>query len=673
MGIVFRARHTGLHRDVAVKIIASSLPGFAERFRLEAAALGRLKHPHIVDVMDFGIEEARGLAYLVMELLEGSTLAARCESRRLDVTEALPILEQVAEAVDFAHEQGILHRDLKPANIFIVRSGAAESIKIVDFGLAHFLRPDGWEFGARESEGVTPPDLPPDAPGDTTTRISPVRVTAPLDRARGDLLELQEHERATLMGTHAYMAPELFRLETAAAASDIYALGVVGYQLLTGSLPRRRERASESPPAPSSVNGAVAPELDAPLLRLLDADPERRPPTARRAVEAIAAGHRAARVREWRTRERPRRTIAASAIGLFVVVGALLETSPPIRRLETHTIDARFALAAPRPPHPDILLVVLDNQSVDADARPLSLRADEFGATLDRMFDAGARAVAVDLLLPQVWSTSAPFARVLARHTDRLTLSAVSTASGTVLGPECLPPLVLELVGSERARELFGFVNLDSDDDGVTRHVRGLYRDAANRLQPTWAARAASAAGASVVMDPGRDRVDYTVDATRLRRVSWLDAARLADAAPDTFRDRIVLVGGEFTGSGDEHQPLPGRANRGRPVSGLVVQALIVNTIVNGFPIREAGRWPVFAGAGVVGGVLAFRVLTKARPGLPLGMAIALAGAYTATAFAAFASTRVLWPVAVPVLVVIFAAAAAMMLRWSWGAPPQES
>src|SRR4029453_10737284 len=82
---------------------------------------------------------------------------------------------------------------------------------------------------------------------------------------------------------------------------------------------------------------------------------------------------------------------------------------------------------------------------------------------------------------------------------------------------------------------------------------------------------------------------------------------------------------------------------------------------------------PVFAGAGVVGGVLAFRVLTKARPGLPLGMAIALAGAYTATGFAAFASTRVLWPVAVPVLVVIFAAAAAMMLRWSWGAPPQES
>ena len=128
MGVVYRGRHVNLHRDVAIKVIGDALAGFANRFRIEAAALGRLKHPHIVDVMDFGVEEARGMAYFVMDLLERTTLGARSESRALDRAEAVAILEKVAEGVDFAHERGVLHRDLKPANIFLVGSADGEVV-----------------------------------------------------------------------------------------------------------------------------------------------------------------------------------------------------------------------------------------------------------------------------------------------------------------------------------------------------------------------------------------------------------------------------------------------------------------------------------------------------------------------------------------------------------------
>ena len=125
MGVVFRARHLGLERSCAVKVIelsSSSDPEIEARFRLEAAALGRLKHPNIVDVTDFGVDSReRGLAYLVMEYLEGSTLADySLRHRPLPVDLILHVIDGVAAAIDYAHANGVLHRDLKPSNIFLV-------------------------------------------------------------------------------------------------------------------------------------------------------------------------------------------------------------------------------------------------------------------------------------------------------------------------------------------------------------------------------------------------------------------------------------------------------------------------------------------------------------------------------------------------------------------------
>ena len=669
MGVVYRARHINLHRHVAIKVIADPRTEFAARFRIEAAALGRLKHPHIVDVMDFGVDEARGIAYLVMELLDGETLLARCESGPLERSEALAILEKVADAVDFAHERGILHRDLKPANVFLVRTQENESVKIVDFGLAQFLNRDAHE-GRREHSATNESSRWTGTASHSGTMLVQTRSRSPLD-TRGDLLELQRAEHDILMGTQAYMAPELFQLEPATRASDLYALGVMSYQMFTGVLPIATATAAVR--APSTVSRRRAPfELDEPVMRLLEADASSRPQSARDAIEAIRAGDRAAGIREWREREHPRRRAIAIVLCIMAVLGGSLWTASPIDRVERSIIDARFAMVSSNP-NPAILLVVLDDTSIDADARPLALRADEFGATVNRMFDAGARGVAVDLLLPQAWASSPQFADAIVRHADRLTLSAISTDAGTVIGPECLPGLVSTLLGAEKSRTLFGFVNLDADSDGVTRHVRLHYRNADGQLQPTWSARVASTAGASIAMRPDHDRIDYTAEGSRFARVSWRDVPRLADNAPETFRDRVVLVGGEFTGAGDEHGLPPGRSDgAARSVSGLVIQAFAVNTILNGFPVRESSRWPVAGGAGLACGALAFLILTRRRLLPLLTIAVTLGVLYVAGAFAVFASQRILWPVAGPIAFVLVASAAAYLMRVWWGAPPAE-
>lgn len=672
MGVVYRGRHVDLRRDVAIKVIGQAVEGFADRFRIEAAALGRLKHPHIVDVMDFGVEDARGIAYLVMELLEGVTLDARCKAGLPARSETLEILEQIADGVDFAHAHGILHRDLKPANVFLVHSSSgADTVKIVDFGLAQFLHPDGYEARSRPSE-IAMRSAPPNrisADSATTTIVDRSGAGSP-DDTPSDLMHLQERDRGLLMGTQAYMAPELFRLEPATPAVDIFALGVVAYELLTGSLPAGIPGAGEQIDAPSTLGG-TPPELDAPVMRLLEADQARRPVSARAAVAAIAVADRAARIREWRKRELPRRGLAACALGLLAGLGGSLWRAPPIARLERSTIDARFAIAAPRAPNPAILLIALDDRSVDADVRPLALRGDEIASGLGRVFDAGARAIAIDLLLPQVWAHSGPFAELIVRHADRLTLAALSNDAGSVIGPECLPPLVPAFLGPERTRAIFGFVNLDSGTDGVTRQVGGQYRDAEGRLQPTWSARAAATAGASLAADRDRDTIDYTIDHTQFSRVPWQDVVRLADTKPETFRDRLVLVGGEFTGSGDERAPMPGRSNRGKTVSGLVVQATVVNTILDGFPIREARHWPAAAGTAIASSVLTFLILMRRRVVPAFALAAALGVAWVVAALSVFAAERILWPVAGPILFLILASGAAFLIRVWLGDLPE--
>jgi serine/threonine-protein kinase len=204
MGEVYRAHDSKLRRDVAFKVLAADLIGDDEqqrqghlrRFRQEAHALAALNHPNIAAI--YGLEEADGVTALVMELVDGSTLADRIMQGAIPVDEALPIATQIAEALEAAHERGIVHRDLKPANIKLRPDG---TVKVLDFGLA---------------KAVGPAARVPDVSQRAT-------YTAPARTARG-----------VIVGTAAYMSPEQAAGKTVDHRTDIWAFGCVLFEMLTG-------------------------------------------------------------------------------------------------------------------------------------------------------------------------------------------------------------------------------------------------------------------------------------------------------------------------------------------------------------------------------------------------------------------------------------------------------
>jgi Tol biopolymer transport system component len=197
MGEVYRARDTKLGRDVAIKVIASAGPADADRlarFEREARILAALNHPRIGAI--YGLEDIDGIRALVLELVDGKTLAERLAERRLPVPAALTIAREIAEALEAAHEKGVIHRDLKPANIKITPDGA---VKVLDFGLAKVF--------ARDDPAADPSRLP----GLTS-----------------------EHTEGVVAGTAGYMSPEQARGAPVTKRTDIWAFGCVAYELLAG-------------------------------------------------------------------------------------------------------------------------------------------------------------------------------------------------------------------------------------------------------------------------------------------------------------------------------------------------------------------------------------------------------------------------------------------------------
>src|SRR6188768_2525670 len=250
MGEVYRARDSRLKRDVAVKVLPADVAGNPERlgrFERESHLLAALNHPNIASI--YGVEENAGTIALVMELVEGESLAEKIARGPLPVEEAIAVARPVAEALEYAHERGIVHRDLKPANIVVSRDGV---VKVLDFGLAKAITGE-----LSESSGSDATHSP--------------TLTSPATRA------------GVILGTAAYMAPEQARGKTVDRRADIWAFGVVLYEMLTGRRMFEGETISDTIAAiltrspdfnalpantPSSVRHLLA--------RCLDRDPKQR-------------------------------------------------------------------------------------------------------------------------------------------------------------------------------------------------------------------------------------------------------------------------------------------------------------------------------------------------------------------------------------------------------------
>jgi serine/threonine-protein kinase len=320
MGEVYKARDTRLDRTVAIKVLpahVASDPDVRQRFEREARAVAALNHPHICSLYDVGSQD--GTDFLVMEYLEGETLATRLERGPLPLEQALQYAIQIASALDKAHRVGITHRDLKPANIFLTKGGA----KLLDFGLAKASGPAVAGAGLSMLP-TTPPDL----------------------TARG-----------TILGTLQYMSPEQLEGNEADARSDIFAFGAVVYEMLTG---RRafegKGQASligaimnSEPPAISTRQPMAPAALDHLVRTCLAKDPNDRWQTTadleRQLRWVVGAGSQAGVAAPVVTPRRTRGALIAAGIGTAAVLVAgvaawMLKPESP-RRI------ARFAVTLP--------------------------------------------------------------------------------------------------------------------------------------------------------------------------------------------------------------------------------------------------------------------------------------------------------------------------------------
>src|SRR5438477_2203421 len=253
MGIVYEALDPKLHRKVAIKTILISqldeetAKDFSMRFVREAHAVARLNHPNIVQVYDFG--EEGDIAYLVMEFIRGDELKSTLSTgRQFDRKECVRIMCELLDALEFAHEAGVVHRDIKPANVMLDSQGRA---KLTDFGVA--------------------------------------RVTD------SDRTHAERTQAGTVVGTPAYMSPEQIQGQRIDRRTDIFSAGVILYQFLTGQKPFTGEGAwtvakkiiQEDPPMPSSINMALSPEFDRVVAKALAKNPDQRFATAREFSQAL--------------------------------------------------------------------------------------------------------------------------------------------------------------------------------------------------------------------------------------------------------------------------------------------------------------------------------------------------------------------------------------------------
>jgi serine/threonine protein kinase/WD40 repeat protein len=297
MGAIYRARQQGLNRIVAVKVLLAghfASPTFFDRFRREAEAAASLNHPNIVSVYEVG--EHLGQPYFSMELIEGRSLAELVRDQPMSARPAAQLLKTIAEAVHYAHERGVLHRDLKPSNVLVDALGVPH---VTDFGLAKRFEVASMSNNAG-ADSLSPHRMRGEGQGEGSPRESQARRAGlPLTPSEGE----REKKAADLtltgqvLGSPNYMPPEQAdpKRGPSTAASDVYSLGAILYQLLTGRPPFLAETLTQTlrlvaeaeAVSPRLLNPALSRDLETICLKCLEKEPARRYATARELADEL--------------------------------------------------------------------------------------------------------------------------------------------------------------------------------------------------------------------------------------------------------------------------------------------------------------------------------------------------------------------------------------------------
>jgi len=345
MGVVYRARDERLRRDVAVKVLPASFANDADRlrrFEQEAHATSALNHPNILTVHDIGMQD--GAPFIVAELLEGEELRAHLESGPLPVRRALEYAQQIAMGLAAAHEKGVVHRDLKPENVFVTKDGR---VKILDFGLAKLrpTQPDAVDSHAATQKRLTDPGV--------------------------------------VMGTAGYMSPEQVRGQEADNRADIFAFGVILYEMLTGERPFRGASAievmnailKEEPPELGETNTKISPQLEKLVRRCLEKQEQQRFQSASDlgfAIEALSSpsGARLETLGASRPRSFSQARVAwiVAALFLLVAMGAIWAYFTRQPATDAHVM--KFSILPPEK-------LSLDGIAISPDGRSLAFAATD--------------------------------------------------------------------------------------------------------------------------------------------------------------------------------------------------------------------------------------------------------------------------------------------------------
>jgi eukaryotic-like serine/threonine-protein kinase len=513
MGEVYRARDTRLQRDVALKVLPDAFTLDADRlarFKREAQLLASLNHQNIGAI--YGLEQADGAQALVLELVEGPTLAERLQQGRLPVEEALAHAIQVAEALETAHEQGIVHRDLKPANVKLTKTG---SVKVLDFGLAKAME-------RRPAAGTI---------------------------ANSPTLSVLATQAGIIMGTAAYMSPEQAKGAETDRRADIFSFGVVLYEMLTGRQPFHGETAAEIMASVlirdadvSALPADLNPRIQALIKRCLEKHPRKRWQAigdVRAELESIAAA-------PYRSDTAPAHIVMplwkrALPVAVGVVVTAAASTlanrwlaNPPAREIVRFSIPApdfrgQAAAIAMSPDGTRLLYVGV----FDTDKSQLMMRS--LGDWETRPIPGTATVGAIQS------PTFSPDGRFVAYFdVQTRTLKKIAVTGGAAVTLCTAPPTGVPIGISWRADMIaFSLGTGTSMGQGA-----GIFTVSSNGGEPHLAVRidAGSAASRPQIVDD-RGSILFAMAPSGLNSIGRWDAARIILQTPDGTR-HVVLDGG---------------------------------------------------------------------------------------------------------------------------------